>query len=413
MARRRHVVVDGSNLATEGRTTPNLAQLRAAVEAFRAENPDVTITVVVDASFPHRVDASEHDAYEEAAAAGELVSPPAGAVGRGDGFLLQIADRTGGAVVSNDSFQEFHGTYAWLFDSGRLIGGKPVAGVGWIFSLRTPVRGAAATWPCARPKRRRRPEKTPKVVAKAIKEAKADAIAPPAATRPSRRSKKAPPSGAVNDPNSFLRFVSEHLPGTEVDGMVDEYASHGAFVDVDGVRAYVPLTAMGDPAPTSAREVLRKGETRRFVVQAFDTPRRGVELALPEFVHVSGAPTAETVEVSIREGSTATQRRRRQRRAAKERAAEGATPTRKRTAKKTAKRAAPAKADATEKAAKKAAKKAAATKSPAKKAAAKAPAKKAKATAKKKATPAKATKAAKAAKATKPSKSSRSRKASG
>ena len=57
MARRRHVVVDGSNLATEGRTTPSLAQLRAAVEAFRAENPDVTVTVVVDASFPHRVDA--------------------------------------------------------------------------------------------------------------------------------------------------------------------------------------------------------------------------------------------------------------------------------------------------------------------------------------------------------------------
>ena len=211
----------------------------------------------------------------------------------------------------------------------------------------------------------------------------------------------------MNDPNSFLRFVSEHLPGTEVDGMVDEYASHGAFVDVDGVRAYVPLTAMGDPAPTSAREVLRKGETRRFVVQAFDTPRRGVELALPEFVHVSGAPTAETVEVSIREGSTATQRRRRQRRAAKERAAEGAAPHAEADRQEDGEAGGAGEGRRHREGRQEATKKAAAKKSPAKKAAAKAPAKKAKATAKKKATP------AKAAKATKPSKSPRSRKASG
>jgi hypothetical protein len=384
VARRRHVVIDGSNLATEGRTTPSLAQLRDAVEAFRAENPDVTTTVVVDASFPHRIEASEHDAYEQAAAAGELVSPPAGAIGRGDGFLLQIADRTGGAVVSNDSFQEFHGTYTWLFDTGRLIGGKPVAGVGWIFSVRTPVRGAKSH--AAVRKAEKKPAKTPKVVAKAIKEAKADALVPPAATQPRRRSKKAPPAGAVNDPNSFLRFVSEHLPGTEVDGTVDEYASHGAFVDVDGLRAYVPLTAMGDPAPASAREVLRKGETRRFVVQAFDTPRRGVELAFPEFAHVSGAPTDETVEDSIREGSTATQRRRRQRKAAKERAAEiapapkrarrsateNATATKRKAAKAPA-----AKAQARKASAPKTAKKAPARKAPAKKAPAKRVAKKA------------------------------------
>src|ERR687898_2004803 len=138
---RQYVVVDGSNLATEGRTLPSLAQLTEAVDAFASEHRGVTITVVVDASFPHRIDAAERDAYEAAAASGDIVSPPAGAVGRGDGFLLQIADRTGGAVLSNDSFQEFHGTYDWLFHTGRLIGGKPVPGVGWIFSLRTPVRG--------------------------------------------------------------------------------------------------------------------------------------------------------------------------------------------------------------------------------------------------------------------------------
>ncbi|MCU1461004.1 MAG: Zc3h12a-like Ribonuclease domain, partial [Acidimicrobiales bacterium] len=137
----RKVIVDGSNLATEGRTLPSLAQLDEAVRAFRSEHPDDEIIVVVDASFEYRVDAAERRAYEEAELAGEIVSPPAGAIGRGDGFLLQIADRTGAVVLSNDSFQEFHGEYEWLFSKGRLIGGKPVPGIGWFFTPRTPVRG--------------------------------------------------------------------------------------------------------------------------------------------------------------------------------------------------------------------------------------------------------------------------------
>jgi hypothetical protein len=314
---RHHVVVDGSNLATEGRTLPSLAQLTEAVDAFTAEHPGVTLTVVVDASFPHRIDPSEREAFEAAESSGRIVSPPAGAIGRGDGFLLQIADRTGAAVLSNDSFQEFHGTYAWLFDTGRLVGAKPVPGVGWIFSLRTPVRGEKSRQAV---REAARPAKTPRVVADAIKEASADALEPDTPKRRRRRRTKSEPPGAVNDPDPFVRFVAEHPPGSEVDGRVDEYASHGAFVDVDGVRGYVPLAAMGDPAPASAREVLRKGDTRRFVVQAVDAPRRGVELAIPEFAHVSGTPTEETVEASIREGSDRTRRRRRQRQAAKERA---------------------------------------------------------------------------------------------
>ena len=60
---------------------------------------------------------------------GEVVSPPAGAIGRGDAFLLRIAEKTGATVLSNDSFQEFHGEHEWVFERGRLIGGKPVPGV--------------------------------------------------------------------------------------------------------------------------------------------------------------------------------------------------------------------------------------------------------------------------------------------
>ena len=52
-----------------------------------------------------------------------------------------MADKLGATVFSNDSFQEFHGTYDWLFDKGRLEGGKPIPGYGWVFTPRTPVRG--------------------------------------------------------------------------------------------------------------------------------------------------------------------------------------------------------------------------------------------------------------------------------
>jgi hypothetical protein len=137
----RHVVIDGSNIATEGRSLPSLQQLDEAVRAFLAERPHDLCTVVVDATFEHRIDASEKQMYDEALAANELLTPPAGSIGRGDKFILEIADRADATVFSNDSFQEFHGEYEWLFDEGRLIGGKPVPGVGWVFVARTPVRG--------------------------------------------------------------------------------------------------------------------------------------------------------------------------------------------------------------------------------------------------------------------------------
>src|SRR6478672_137750 len=136
-----HVVVDGSNIATEGRSMPSLQQLDEAVRAYIEVEPDALITVVVDATFGHRIDSKEVAAFDAAVAANELVAPPAGAVGRGDAFVLSIADKVGATILSNDSFQEFHGQYAWLFDEGRLVGGKPVPHIGWVFVNRLPVRG--------------------------------------------------------------------------------------------------------------------------------------------------------------------------------------------------------------------------------------------------------------------------------
>ena len=296
---RPHFVIDGSNLATEGRTMPSLAQLREAVAALRGEQPDSTITVVVDASFEHRIDKQEQPSFQAAEAAGDVVSPPAGAIGRGDGFLLQIANRTGGTVVSNDSFQEFHGEYDWLFEPGRLIGGKPVPGVGWIFSLRSPVRGPKSHRAVRVANREAGPDKADKAVTAAIAAATADALAPSQHGSRPRRRRAGPPPGAVNDPHPFLMFVINHPLGDTVEGLIEEFASHGAFIRSDGVRAYVPLTAMGEPPPTRARDVLQRGATCPFVVQAFDAPRRGVELALPGFERIAGTASAETVEAEI------------------------------------------------------------------------------------------------------------------
>ena len=285
-----HVVVDGSNLATEGRSTPSLKQLDEAVQAFIAEHPHDHVTVVVDATFGHRIDERERAEYEEAVLAGELITPPAGAIGRGDAFVLQIADKADATVLSNDSFQEFHGQYTWLFDEGRLMGGKPVPPLGWVFLLRTPVRG---------PKSRRATRES-----RAPKAAKTAKGAAPASRRRGRNADKGPepknqpalkvasgrdsdqrarsrkPQEPVNEPLPFIEFVGSHAVGSPVQAEVIEFSSHGAYVTSDGCRCYVPLKLMGDPPPRAARDALTMGETRTFVVYSFDPPRRGIDLAL-------------------------------------------------------------------------------------------------------------------------------------
>jgi hypothetical protein len=321
---RRHVVVDGSNIATEGRSTPSLAQLDTAVREFMQENPEVTITVVVDATFGHRIDPSEQKAFDEAEANAELVSPPAGAIGRGDAFVLRIADKVTGTILSNDSFQEFHGEYEWLFEEGRLVGGKPVPGVGWVFTPRTPVRGPKSREAVKEAKRKKAKErnegageaglelaakareakpKSKRQVDRAIEVATDEVVEPDGAkaSRRRRRRSAAPPSEPLNDPATFFDFVSANRPGSQVEGEVEAFTSHGAFVMVGSARCYIPLSAMADPAPRAAKEVLKRGETRPFVIQALDPPRRGIELALPVVAHVAGAPTEETVEAEIHE----------------------------------------------------------------------------------------------------------------
>ena len=304
------VVVDGSNMATEGRSDPSLAQLDEVLRAFQAENPRVELIVVADATFAHRVAPGERARFQQREIEGTIVTPPAGAIGRGDAFILKIADRIAGVVLSNDSFQEFHHLYPWLFDEGRLIGGKPVPGVGWIFTPRLPVRGAksvratrkaalaavstepiesavaAPAEPTKRAARSRRRDAVEPVLAPTTQHAAHPRLPePPVEISSSTPRSQRREHGAVNDEMAFAALITAVPVGSVVDGTVRSFTSHGAVVDVrvDGVdvECYAPTAMLGDPAPARAREVLVRGEMRRFRLISVDPERRIGEVGLP------------------------------------------------------------------------------------------------------------------------------------
>jgi len=139
-------VLDGSNIATEagrslyGERVCSLAALREAREAIKERFLTENVIVVVDANFRHRVHASEKEAANTALNSGEFMQPPAGAIGRGDGLLLQIAASLNATVVSNDSFNKpgepFITQHPWLLQPDRIIGHNYNQMTGWIFTPR-------------------------------------------------------------------------------------------------------------------------------------------------------------------------------------------------------------------------------------------------------------------------------------
>ena len=335
------VVVDGSNVATEGRSLPSLGQLDEAVRAFIEEHPGADVLVIVDSSFPNRIDPKEVATFESAYNAGEIITPPAGTIGRGDSFILKVADKLGATIFSNDSFQEFHGTYDWLFDTGRLVGGKPIPGLGWVFMPRTPVRGPKSREAVRESKRSQVrigspeamkpmpvPKAPPKFTQKTTEEPRRSAESRARDPRSDDQRQKLPTqpnepneargkkrrrrrggavvSGgrvdavvgdAINDPMTFLTFLSGNLVGSSVEGIVETYSSHGFYVTAAAARCYVQLSGVSVPAPRSAKEVVRKGESRTFVVVGFDNERRGIELALEGTLSAASA-TGEMGEPS-------------------------------------------------------------------------------------------------------------------
>ena len=308
------VVVDGSNLATEGRSTPSLPQLRDAVSSFLVEYPGAEMLVVVDATFGHRIAATEQVAFKELEAAGDMVSPPAGSIGRGDAFILKIAERISGVVLSNDSFQEFQSDHSWLFEEGRLIGGKPVPRVGWIFTARVPVKGSVRPAPVKKlaivlpdgkkptigttltPKAAKAaPKATKPVPTKGAK--KAEVAEPAVKTAAKKAAVKTPAKKAatsspaakrdrapVNSEELFSTFLTRFKLRSHLEGTVVGFTSHGAIIEVtmDGqlVQCYAPTTSLGEPAPARARDVLKRGSSHKFRFSGVDKDRRIAELSL-------------------------------------------------------------------------------------------------------------------------------------
>ena len=293
----KHAVVDGSNIATESRTEPSLQQLREAVAKFKAEYAFEIVTVIVDASFEHRVAKAEQKAARAAIDTNEIITPPAGVIGRGDTFILQVADRAQAVVLSNDSFQEFHGAFEWLFDEGRLIGGKPIPGVGWIFVPRAPVRGpvsrrARATAEGGESKRteaKKQPDKkaTKKTVKKATKKT-------PATTRDHALEAAASTSPGSNPRAAWEAFRSRHPEGSRVKATVEEFSSHGAYAASGEMTLYLPLRLMGDPAPARVRDVVTIGQSRSFIIHRFDEGRLGIDAGIIAFEGSSGTPRRPT-----------------------------------------------------------------------------------------------------------------------
>ncbi|MEQ8840453.1 MAG: hypothetical protein RIB98_05700 [Acidimicrobiales bacterium] len=383
----KHAVIDGSNLATEGRKEPSLAQLDEAVRAIDAEYDFDEITVIVDATFEHRVAKSETKAARAAIDDNDILTPPAGVIGRGDAFILQVADRADAVVFSNDSFQEFHGTYKWLFDEGRLIGGKPVPSVGWIYVARSPVRGPVSRRATADSRReaKKSTRRTTSAAAsgpmpqpKSPPPKKAADEKPPAekseksSRRGSSQKKKAATSDGSNDPALWKTFKSDFPVGSTIAAKVDRFSSHGAYGSVDDVVVYLPNRLLGDPPPTKARDVLDLDDTVDFVIHRYDDERKGIDaglIATDGGARPAGRPTKKAAAKKTTRKSTAKKTARKS--TAKKTTAKKAA-AKKTTAKKTtAKKSAPRKAAAKKTAAKKAAPRKAAAKSTAKKTTAK------------------------------------------
>jgi hypothetical protein len=126
--------------------------------------------------------------------------------------------------------------------------------------------------------------------ADAAKSTEADKAAADSRTEPTPR------STGTNDLLAFLTFVEHHKPGSSVNAIVENYSSHGAYVRIGDVKGYVPLSLMADPAPRSAREFMKIGESITLVVESFAPSRRSIDLAIPTMTTVRLSPPEGAAE---------------------------------------------------------------------------------------------------------------------
>lgn len=112
------VLLDADTVAGWRRAKPSLDQLRLATTHLREQHPEVKVAVVADPAIKWALDASEHDAFEEAIVGRAVVCAPAGTIDGTDGWVNAILERARGNGE----------TVVMVTD--RAIGGVPVARLG-------------------------------------------------------------------------------------------------------------------------------------------------------------------------------------------------------------------------------------------------------------------------------------------
>ena len=309
----KHVVVDGSNIATEGRSLPSLKQLDEAVRAFLAENPTEHVTVIVDATFGHRIDAVRarrvrgghprrraHHPTGRRHRPGRQVRPadrrprrrrhPLQRLLPGVPRRVHVALRRGSPHRRQAGARRRLGLPAAHAGAGP---GQPAVGArGQSAGRRAPRAGGdSGREPARAAGGARRVDDAPSVDA--------------AVKRRRRRAAATHRSHPINDPLPFIEFVANHPVGSHVDGEVERFASHGAYV----ASGRAPVATSGSsswatPRRAARKDVLRVGETRTFAVHGFDTPRRGIDLAL--VVTATSRPSVEEAPRPMRTGRRAT-----------------------------------------------------------------------------------------------------------
>jgi ribosomal protein S1 len=105
--------------------------------------------------------------------------------------------------------------------------------------------------------------------------------------RPTSSSKASPVStskasaqSAVNSVEQFEAFAAKHAVGARVKGVVESFASHGAYVRIGDVAGYLPVRLMKSPAPRTPREQVKIGDALTLSVSDFNQSRRSIEVSL-------------------------------------------------------------------------------------------------------------------------------------
>ena len=137
-----HLVVDGSNIATEGRTAPSLAQLDDAVHRVHpatttsttswswSTRPSPTASMTPSAPSSKRPSSP--------VSCSRLPPEPSGAVTRS---CCRSPTAPGPPSCPTTPSRSSTRPTTGSSTTDRLWGGKPVPGVGWVFVPRVPVKG--------------------------------------------------------------------------------------------------------------------------------------------------------------------------------------------------------------------------------------------------------------------------------